>query len=127
MAMVTWRMDWKLSLIAFALSPPLFWLARASSRKVHDGWLEVKEMDSSAMSVLVARLVPWVLTGTSSSARLTETGSAVPVFATLWKAPSQIYYGGHCAGIPQGTSRYRWGTLPEFQCTGQERHGLIMY
>jgi ATP-binding cassette, subfamily B, bacterial len=52
MAIVTWRMDWKLSLIAFALSPPLFWLARASSRKVHEGWHEVKEMDSSAMSVL---------------------------------------------------------------------------
>lgn len=52
MAMVTWRMDWELAMIAFSISPPLFWLARASSRKVHDGWHEVKEMDSSAMSVL---------------------------------------------------------------------------
>ena len=52
MAYVTIRMDWQLALIAFIVSPALILISRASSRRVHDGWHEVKELDSSAMSVL---------------------------------------------------------------------------
>ncbi|MGZ4814941.1 MAG: ABC transporter ATP-binding protein [Terriglobales bacterium] len=49
---VTCRMDWQLALIALSISPALVLLSRASSRKVHNGWHEVKELDSSAMAVL---------------------------------------------------------------------------
>jgi ATP-binding cassette subfamily B protein len=49
---VTCRMDWQLALIALSISPALVLLSRASSRKVHDGWHKVKELDSSAMAVL---------------------------------------------------------------------------
>jgi ATP-binding cassette subfamily B protein len=52
MAYVTARMDWKLAVIAFTVSPALIGLSRAACRKTHDGWHEVKELDSSAMSVL---------------------------------------------------------------------------
>jgi ATP-binding cassette subfamily B protein len=52
MAYVTALMDWQLALIAFIVSPALIFLSRAASRKTHDGWHEVKELDSSAMSVL---------------------------------------------------------------------------
>jgi ATP-binding cassette, subfamily B, bacterial len=53
---VTCSMDWQLSLIALSISPALVLLSRASSRKVHDGWHEVKELDSSAMSVVTEAL-----------------------------------------------------------------------
>ncbi|HVZ17534.1 MAG TPA: ABC transporter ATP-binding protein, partial [Terriglobales bacterium] len=49
---VTCRLDWQLAVIALSISPALVLLSRASSRKVHDGWHEVKELDSSAMAVL---------------------------------------------------------------------------
>ena len=49
---VTCRMDWQLALIALSISPALVLLSRSSSRKVHDGWHQVKELDSSAMAVL---------------------------------------------------------------------------
>ncbi len=52
MAYVIARMDRSLAIIALVLSPPLFTLARTSGRKVRTGWHEVKELDSSAMSVL---------------------------------------------------------------------------
>lgn len=52
MAYVTARMDWQLAVIAFMVSPALILLSRAASRKTHEGWHEVKELDSSAMSVL---------------------------------------------------------------------------
>jgi ATP-binding cassette subfamily B protein len=52
MAYVTAQLDWELSVIAFIVSPALILLSRAASRKTHDGWHEVKELDSSAMSVL---------------------------------------------------------------------------
>lgn len=52
MAYITSRMDWQLALIAFLISPMLILLSRAASRKTHDGWHEVKQLDSSAMSVL---------------------------------------------------------------------------
>lgn len=55
-AYVTCRMDWQLALIALSVSPLLLLLSRASSRKIHDGWHEVKELDSSAMSVLTEAL-----------------------------------------------------------------------
>ena len=51
-AYVTCKLDWQLALIALSVSPLLLLLSRASSRKIHDGWHEVKELDSSAMSVL---------------------------------------------------------------------------
>ncbi len=52
MAYVTAQLDWQLAVIAFVVSPALIFLSRAASRKTHDGWHEVKELDSSAMSVL---------------------------------------------------------------------------
>jgi ATP-binding cassette subfamily B protein len=52
MAYVTALMDWQLAVIAFLVSPALILLSRVASRKTHDGWHEVKELDSSAMSVL---------------------------------------------------------------------------
>jgi ATP-binding cassette, subfamily B, bacterial len=52
MAYVTSRMDWQLAVIAFVISPALMLLSRAASRQVHASWHKVKELDSSAMSVL---------------------------------------------------------------------------
>ncbi len=52
MVYVTARIDWQLALIAIALSPVLFVLARSSSTRVHDRWHTVKKLDSSAMAVL---------------------------------------------------------------------------
>ena len=52
MAYVTARLDWQLAVIAFMVSPALILLSRAASSKTHEGWHEVKELDSSAMSVL---------------------------------------------------------------------------
>ncbi len=52
MAYVTAKMDWQLSVIAFLVSPALLFLSRSASKKTHEGWHEVKELDSSAMSVL---------------------------------------------------------------------------
>ncbi len=52
MAYVISRIDWQLAIIALVLSPALFVLARTSGDRVRSGWHEVKELDSSAMSVL---------------------------------------------------------------------------
>lgn len=52
MLVVTARINWQLAAIALILSPVLFLLAQNSSRKVRDGYDEVKELDSSAMRVL---------------------------------------------------------------------------
>ncbi len=52
MACVIARIDWELAVIALLLSPALFLLARSSGRRARSGWHEVKELDSSAMSVL---------------------------------------------------------------------------
>ena len=49
---VTCKLDLQLALIALSISPALVLLSRASSRKIHDGWHQVKELDSSAMAVL---------------------------------------------------------------------------
>ncbi len=52
MLVVTMRISWRIASIAAILSPVLFVLARNSSRKVRQGYDEVRELDSSAMLVL---------------------------------------------------------------------------
>ncbi len=52
MLAVTMRMSWRIASIAAILSPVLYVLARNSSRKVRQGYDEVRELDSSAMLVL---------------------------------------------------------------------------
>jgi len=52
MIYVTARIDWQLALVALAVSPVLFLLARVSSRRLRHRWYEVKELQSSAMSVI---------------------------------------------------------------------------
>ena len=52
MVYVTARIDWQLAAIAVALAPVLVMLARKASLHAHEGWHEVKKLDSSAMSVL---------------------------------------------------------------------------
>jgi len=52
MLYITYRISWRLSLIALVLSPVLYVLARNSSRRVRSGYDEVRELDSSAMLVL---------------------------------------------------------------------------
>jgi ATP-binding cassette, subfamily B, bacterial len=52
MLVVTARIDWRLASIALVLSPVLYMLAQNSSRKVRNGYDEVRELDSSAMLVL---------------------------------------------------------------------------
>src|SRR5437870_4149233 len=49
---VVGRIDWQLAIVALAVSPALFALARALSRRLRSRWNEVKELDSSAMSVI---------------------------------------------------------------------------
>ena len=52
MLAVTMRISWRIASIAAILSPVLFVLARNSSRKVRQGYDEVRQLDSSAMLVL---------------------------------------------------------------------------
>lgn len=52
MLYVTARINWRLALVAIALSPVLWLLARKASHKVRSGYDEVRELDSSAMLVL---------------------------------------------------------------------------
>jgi ATP-binding cassette subfamily B protein len=49
---VTMRLDWKLALVALAVSPVLFVLARRSGHQARRGWDGIKKLDSSAMLVL---------------------------------------------------------------------------
>jgi ATP-binding cassette subfamily B protein len=49
---VTMRLDWKLSVVAVAVSPLLLLLARKSGHKSRDGWEGIKKLDSAAMLVL---------------------------------------------------------------------------
>jgi ATP-binding cassette, subfamily B, bacterial len=49
---VVGRIDWQLAIVALAVSPALFALARSLSRRLRSRWNEVKELDSSAMSVV---------------------------------------------------------------------------
>jgi ATP-binding cassette, subfamily B, bacterial len=46
------RLDWKLAVVAIAVSPMLLLLARRSGRHARDGWDGIKKLDSSAMLVL---------------------------------------------------------------------------
>ncbi|HZS29208.1 MAG TPA: ABC transporter ATP-binding protein [Candidatus Angelobacter sp.] len=53
---VTMRIDWAMALIAVAVSPMLFVLARKSGRRARAGWDGIKKLDSSAMLVLYEAL-----------------------------------------------------------------------
>jgi ATP-binding cassette, subfamily B, bacterial len=46
------RIDWRLAVIALAVIPELFLLTRSCSRRVRSGSYKIKELDSSAMSVV---------------------------------------------------------------------------
>jgi len=52
MIYVTARIDWQLALVALAVSPALFFFAWTSAKRLRSQWYEVKEMHSSAMSVV---------------------------------------------------------------------------
>lgn len=52
MAYITARIDWQLALVALAVSPVLLLLRRSSTRRLRGRWYEVKEHESSAMSVV---------------------------------------------------------------------------
>jgi len=52
MIYVTARLDRQLALIALGVTPALFLLARASASRLRNRWYEVKERQSSAMSVV---------------------------------------------------------------------------
>jgi ATP-binding cassette, subfamily B, bacterial len=52
MIYVTTRIDWMLAMIALAITPLLFFLSLGSSRLVRKRSREVKELDTSAMSVI---------------------------------------------------------------------------
>jgi ATP-binding cassette, subfamily B, bacterial len=52
MIYVTARIDWQLALIALAVSPVLFVLTRLYRTRLRKRWREVREMESSALSVV---------------------------------------------------------------------------
>lgn len=52
MLYVTAQINWRLAIVAIILSPVLWLLAHNSSRKVRNGYDEVRELDSSAMLIL---------------------------------------------------------------------------
>jgi ATP-binding cassette, subfamily B, bacterial len=52
MIYVTARIDWQLALVALAVSPVLFFFAWTSAKRLRSEWYEVKELHSSAMSVV---------------------------------------------------------------------------
>lgn len=52
MMAVTWRIDPVLALVALAISPALFVLTRAASRRARTRWHDVKDLDASAMGVV---------------------------------------------------------------------------
>jgi ATP-binding cassette subfamily B protein len=52
MIYVTARIDWQLALVALAVSPLLFLVARAYRRRLRSGWGDAKRLESSAMSVV---------------------------------------------------------------------------
>ena len=62
MIVVLERIDWRLALLALAVAPVLFLLTRWCSHRVRSGSYQVKELDSSAMSVVqeVLSLLPVV-------------------------------------------------------------------
>ena len=46
------RIDWTLAAVAVAASPLLFWATRASVGELRDSWKKVRQLESSALSVL---------------------------------------------------------------------------
>ncbi len=52
MILVTAHIDWQLAVIALAVAPVLFLLAKASRQRLRNRWYEVKEQQSEAMSVV---------------------------------------------------------------------------
>jgi ATP-binding cassette, subfamily B, bacterial len=52
MAYVTFRIDWQLALVAVAVSPFLFLSASIYSRRLRHRWRSVRQLDSSALSVV---------------------------------------------------------------------------
>lgn len=51
MSVVMFRINWRFTLVAFCVIPPLALLLRISSRRLRKGWRKVKEEESKAMSV----------------------------------------------------------------------------
>jgi ATP-binding cassette subfamily B protein len=49
---VTMRIDWKIAVVALAVSPLLLLLAQSSGRRAREGWEGIKQLDSAAMLVL---------------------------------------------------------------------------
>jgi ATP-binding cassette subfamily B protein len=52
MIYVTARIDWQLALVALAVSPALFLVARAYRQRLRRGWGDAKKLESCAMSVV---------------------------------------------------------------------------
>jgi ATP-binding cassette subfamily B protein len=52
MVYVTALIDWQLALVAVMVAPVMFLLTQVSSRRLRTRWAEVKEFESSAMSVV---------------------------------------------------------------------------
>jgi ATP-binding cassette subfamily B protein len=52
MVYVTFRIDWQLALVAMMVSPFLFGSAWAYGRRLRPRWIRVKQLDSSALSVV---------------------------------------------------------------------------
>jgi ATP-binding cassette, subfamily B, bacterial len=52
MVYVTFRIDWQLALVAMIVSPFLFVSAWAYARRLRPRWIKVKQLDSSALSVV---------------------------------------------------------------------------
>jgi len=52
MVIVTARIDRQLAAVAMSVCPVLYWITRRFNRRLRDRWYEVKDLDSSAMSVV---------------------------------------------------------------------------
>jgi len=52
MVIVTAFVDKQLALIALSVCPPLYWITCKFNRQLRESWFEVKDLDSSAMSVV---------------------------------------------------------------------------
>jgi ATP-binding cassette subfamily B protein len=52
MVIVTAKMDRQLAVVAMAVCPVLYWITRKFNRRLRARWREVKDLDSSAMSVV---------------------------------------------------------------------------
>ncbi len=52
MTVVITNLDWTLAIVALAMTPFLFWVARASSGRLRQQWATIKESDSSSMAVV---------------------------------------------------------------------------